>query len=55
MGFDPSAAEVALRRFNGNIERAVQALMDHSGYLPSSLVNSPPSSSSPEDMEVEGD
>lgn len=53
LGFDPSAAEVALRRFNGNIERAVQALMDHSGYLPSSLVNSPPSSSSPEDMEVE--
>ncbi|XP_078280490.1 NEDD8 ultimate buster 1 [Rhinoraja longicauda] len=53
LGFDPSAAEVALRRFNGNIERAVQALMDHGGFLPSSLLNSPPSSSSPEDMDVE--
>ncbi|XP_067823980.1 NEDD8 ultimate buster 1-like isoform X2 [Heptranchias perlo] len=53
LGFDHSAAEIALRRFNGNIERAVQALMDHGGYLPSSLLNSPPSSSSPEDMEVE--
>ncbi|XP_041040176.1 NEDD8 ultimate buster 1-like isoform X2 [Carcharodon carcharias] len=52
LGFDHSAAEIALRRFNGNIERAVQALIDHGGYLPSSLLNSPPSSSSPEDMEV---
>ncbi|GCB80109.1 hypothetical protein scyTo_0018018, partial [Scyliorhinus torazame] len=53
LGFDHSAAEIALRRFNGNIERAVQALIAHGGYLPSSLLNSPPSSSSPEDMEVE--
>ncbi|XP_072110194.1 NEDD8 ultimate buster 1-like [Mobula birostris] len=54
LGFDHSAAEIALRRFNGDIERAVQALMNHGGYLPSSLLNSPPSSSSsPEDMEVE--
>ncbi|XP_072432380.1 NEDD8 ultimate buster 1 isoform X4 [Chiloscyllium punctatum] len=53
LGFDHSAAEIALRRFNGNIERAVQALIDHGGYLPSSLLNSPPSSTSPEDMDVE--
>ncbi|XP_051871898.1 NEDD8 ultimate buster 1-like [Pristis pectinata] len=54
LGFDHSAAEIALRRFNGDIERAVQALIDHGGYLPSSLLNSPPSSSSsPEDMGVE--
>uniref|UniRef100_UPI00398EB3B4 NEDD8 ultimate buster 1-like n=1 Tax=Pristiophorus japonicus TaxID=55135 RepID=UPI00398EB3B4 len=53
LGFDHSAAEIALQRFNGNIERAVQALMDHGGFLPSSLRNSPLSSSSPEDMEVE--
>ncbi|XP_048474519.1 NEDD8 ultimate buster 1-like [Rhincodon typus] len=55
LGFDHSAAEIALRRFNGNIERAVQALIDHGGYLPSSLLNSPPSSTSPEDMDVEAD
>ncbi|XP_069770935.1 NEDD8 ultimate buster 1-like isoform X2 [Narcine bancroftii] len=53
LGFDHSAAEVALRRFNGNVERAVQALIDHGGYLPASLLNSYPSSLSPEEAEVE--
>ncbi|XP_042187823.1 NEDD8 ultimate buster 1-like [Callorhinchus milii] len=52
LGFDHSAAEIALRRFHGDVERSVQALIAHDGFLPSSLLNSP-SSSSPEDMEVD--